>query len=81
MALWKAKLSLYFIKTKKFAFGTGYLVDKLGGNFSLGAWVLPIIFVTFPYGNLIESSYDEVESLNTHPDVMSSQLFQVEERR
>jgi hypothetical protein len=36
---------LYFIKTKEFAFGTGYLIDKLDGNFSLGAWVLPIIFV------------------------------------
>jgi len=33
----KAKVSLYFIKIKEFAFGTGYLVDKLGGNFSLGA--------------------------------------------
>jgi hypothetical protein len=37
MTLRKAKVSLYFIKTKEFAFGTGYLIDKLDGNFSLGA--------------------------------------------
>jgi hypothetical protein len=37
IALRKVKVSLYFIKTKEFVFGTGYLVNKLGGNFLLGA--------------------------------------------
>jgi hypothetical protein len=37
MALRKTKISSYLIETKKFAFGTGYLIDNLGGNFFLGA--------------------------------------------
>jgi hypothetical protein len=34
-ALQKAKVFLYFIKTKEFVFGTKYLIDKSSGNFSL----------------------------------------------
>jgi hypothetical protein len=33
----KVKVFLYFIKTKEFIFGTRYLINKLGGNFLLGA--------------------------------------------
>jgi hypothetical protein len=33
----QTKISSYLIETKKFAFGTGYLIDNLGGNFFLGA--------------------------------------------
>lgn len=31
--LLRSKISSYLIETKKFAFGTGYLIDNLGGNF------------------------------------------------
>jgi len=37
MALRKAKVSSYLIKTKEFAFGAGYLIYNLGSNFLLGA--------------------------------------------